>query len=127
MDTILVVDDAATVRAYHRKLLEQRGYEVDEAINGIEAIEKAMQRGFALYVVDINMPKLDGYGFLQELRNMDVRQSPAIMVSTEADETDRDRAFLCGANYYMVKPVKPEEFIRVVEILLGGQNDGCLA
>ncbi len=120
MKSILVIDDAATVRAYHKSILASADYSVDEAINGIEAIEKIMQKQFALYIVDINMPKLDGYGFLKELRSMDVEQVPAIMVSTESSEMDKHRAFEYGANYYLVKPVKPEELLTVVKLLVNG-------
>jgi len=120
MKDILVIDDAATVRAYHKNILVSADYNVDEAVNGIEAIEKIMQKQFALYIVDINMPKLDGYGFLKELRSMDVEQAPAIMVSTESSEMDRQKAFEYGANYYLIKPVKPEELLTVVKLLAGG-------
>ena len=58
---ILIVDDAATVRMYHRGILESAGYAVEEAMNGIEALEKALEAPFDLYVVDVNMPKLNGY------------------------------------------------------------------
>ena len=91
MKRILIVDDAATVRMYHRSILESAGYTVEEAWNGIEALEKALESPFDLYLVDINMPKLDGYGFLRELRQQQIRQQPAIMVSTEAEERDEKR------------------------------------
>lgn len=118
MKDILIIDDAATVRAYHRSILESAGYHVDEAINGIEAIEKVLQKQYALYIVDINMPKLDGYSFLKELRGMNMEQAPAIMVSTEASETDKQKAFECGANYYLIKPVRPEQLLAVVRLLV---------
>ncbi len=117
---ILIVDDAATVRMYHRTILEKAGLEVDEAINGIEALEKALETGpYDLYLVDVNMPKLDGYGFLRELRMQDIPQVPAIMVSTEAQERDRLMAFEAGANYYLVKPIKPDELLSYCKLLLG--------
>jgi two-component system chemotaxis response regulator CheY len=87
MKRILIVDDAATVRMYHRDILESAGYAVEEAWNGIEALEKALQEPFDLYLVDVNMPKLDGYGFLRELRQQEIPQMPAIIVSTEAEAT----------------------------------------
>ncbi|MEK9711506.1 MAG: response regulator, partial [Thalassolituus sp.] len=59
MKQILIVDDASTVRMYHRNILESAGYTVDEAVNGIEALEKALEHTFDLYIVDINMPKMD--------------------------------------------------------------------
>jgi two-component system chemotaxis response regulator CheY len=119
MKHVLVVDDAATVRKYHRGILESAGYAVDEAVNGIEALEKALQRPFDLYVVDVNMPKLDGYGFLRELRACAIVQSPAIMVSTEAEAGDRQRAYLAGANAYLLKPSRPECLTRQVRLLIG--------
>jgi len=120
MKRILIVDDAATVRMYHRNILEAAGYKVEEAVNGIEALEKALQDSFQLYVVDINMPKLDGYGFLRELRGQDMVQAPAIMISTEAQTNDLTRAYVAGANYYLVKPVKPERLLMQVKMLIGG-------
>jgi two-component system chemotaxis response regulator CheY len=119
MKRILIIDDAATVRMYHRNILQGAGYTTEEAVNGIEALEKALENPFDLYLVDINMPKLDGYGFLRELRNQDVPQAPAIMISTEAAEGDRSRAYAAGANLYMVKPMKPEQLLEPVALLLG--------
>ncbi len=119
MKRILIVDDAATVRMYHRRILESAGYAVDEAINGVEALEKALVQPFDLYIVDVNMPKLDGYGFLRELRRQDVAQVPAIMVSTEATAEDRKRAYASGANLYLVKPTRAEQLIAPIALLLG--------
>ena len=119
MKRILIVDDAATVRMYHRNILESAGYSVDEAMNGIEAIEKALQEAFDLYIVDVNMPKLDGYGFLRELRGENISQVPAIMVSTEAAENDQTAAYRAGANGYLVKPVKPVQLLTHVSLLIG--------
>jgi two-component system chemotaxis response regulator CheY len=119
MKRILIVDDAATVRMYYRSILEGANYLVDEAVNGIEALEKALQEPFDLYIVDINMPKLDGYGFISRLRGMDLSQVPAIMVSTEATDNDKKRAYAAGANYYLIKPVKPEHLLIYCWLLLG--------
>ena len=119
MKRILIVDDAATVRMYHRNLLASAGYLVEEAMNGIEALEKALQDPFDLYIVDINMPKLDGYGFLRQLRGEDIPQAPAIMVSTESAVHDQTVAYRAGANGYLVKPAKPVQLLTHVRLLLG--------
>lgn len=119
MKRILIVDDAATVRMYHRSILEAAGYLVEEAINGIEALEKVLLTQFDLYIVDINMPKRDGYGFLSDLRREEMPQTPAIMVSTEAAAHDRAVAYRFGANGYLVKPVKPEKLLTHVRLMLG--------
>jgi two-component system chemotaxis response regulator CheY len=119
MKRILIVDDAATVRMYYRSILEGAGYQVIEAVNGIEALEKTLQEPFDLYIVDINMPKLDGYGFMIKLRSLDLPQVPAVMVSTEAAANDRMRAYTAGANLYLIKPVKPDVLLIHCRLLLG--------
>ena len=120
MKRILIVDDAMTVRMYHRQLMESEGFEVDEAENGIEALEKSMTASYDLFLVDVNMPKMDGYRFVEEIRqNKELMAMPVIMVSTEEEDKDKDKAYLAGANYYFVKPVKPDEFKEYVSLLLG--------
>jgi two-component system chemotaxis response regulator CheY len=120
MKQILIIDDAATVRMYHRMVLQEAGFSVDEAINGVEAMEKALAKRYDLFVVDVNMPKMDGYAFLRELRSRtDIHQAPAVMVSTESEEKDQTAAFLAGANFYMVKPTKPIELVRAAQLLTG--------
>jgi two-component system chemotaxis response regulator CheY len=119
MKRILIVDDAATVRMYHRGILESSGYKVEEAWNGIEALEKTLESPFDLYIVDVNMPKLDGYAFLRELRQHEGPQQPAIMISTEAAARDEIVAFQAGANSYLVKPVRPAQLLAHVRLMLG--------
>ncbi len=121
---ILVVDDAATIRMYHRKLLGDAGWTTDEAINGLEAVEKVVAAGgdrpYDLYVVDVNMPKLDGYGFVRELRRLPAsQQAPVMMVSTEAQLQDATAAQEAGANCYLVKPARPAELVLTAALLLG--------
>ncbi len=122
MKRILIVDDAATVRIYHRSILEPAGYTVEEAWNGIEALEKALESPFDLYLVDVNMPKLDGYGFLRELRQQQIAQQPAIMVSTEAEARDERAAYESGANSYLIKPVRQPQLLSYVRLMLGEVN-----
>jgi len=119
MKRILIVDDAPTIRMYHSNILKSAGFNVEEAINGVEALEKTLKSPFDLYIVDINMPKLNGYEFLKELRSLDIEQKPVIMISTEAEEHDKQKALIYGANYYIVKPVKPEYLIAITNILIG--------
>lgn len=120
MKKILVIDDAATVRMYHKKILKDAGFEVDEAVNGLEALEKVYLNEYDLYIVDINMPKLDGYSFVSRLRSSrDIKQSPVIMVTTEAEQEDKEKAYQAGANFYIVKPVKPDELVKYAKIFTG--------
>jgi len=123
MKKILIVDDAMTVRMYHRQLMESLGFEVTEAENGIEALEKGMTDEFDLFLVDVNMPKMDGYRLVEEMRQVDeLVEIPVIMVSTEEEDIDKDKAYMAGANYYIVKPAKPDELKEYVSLLVG-DND----
>ena len=115
---VLVVDDAATVRLYHSSLLAAAGFEVSEATNGLEAVESAMTTEFDLFLVDVNMPTMDGYACVQTLRGESVATTaPIVMISTEDQVEDADRAYAAGANLYMVKPVNGDRLIRMVGIL----------
>ena len=120
MARILVVDDATTVRMYYRDVLEQAGFAVEEAVNGFEGLEKAMAESFDLVLVDVNMPKMDGYAFLRRGRTMPELQAvPAVMISTESGPQDRHRAYAAGANLYLVKPVRPEVLAEVATVMAG--------
>ena len=112
---VLVVDDARTVRLYYRGILEKAGIDVTEAENGLEGLEKAEAASFDLLLVDINMPKMDGYAMLRAIR----ADPPAIMISTEAEGRDAQRAYEAGANVYLVKPVRPEQLRAFAELLMG--------
>jgi two-component system, chemotaxis family, chemotaxis protein CheY len=118
---ILVVDDSSLVRLYCRDALEQAGFEVEQAINGIEALEKVLAQPFDLVIVDINMPRMDGFSFLRALRRSapDVATLPALVVSTEASELDLDDARAAGANLYLVKPVSQIDLLRHAAVLTG--------
>ena len=114
---ILIVDDSLTVRMYHRQILEKSGFECDEAENGMEALEKAQMREYDLYLVDINMPVLDGYSFVKRLREGEGSIAPVIMVSTESEEMDMDLAYESGASMYLVKPARPDDLTLNVNML----------
>ena len=118
---ILVVDDASLVRMYYRDALEQAGYEVVEALNGLEALERLLASPPDLLIVDINMPQMDGCTFLKLLRRQEgaVAGIPAVVISTEAGEQDRAAARAAGANFYLVKPVTPEALRDHVALLCG--------
>src|SRR6188472_760467 len=87
---VLVVDDSSLVRLYYRSALEKAGFEVEQAINGIEAMEKVLSEPFDLVIVDVNMPRMDGFTFLRSLRTADagVATLPALMITTESGTLD---------------------------------------
>jgi len=117
---ILVVDDSSLVRLYCRTSLEGAGYEVDEAINGLEAMEKMLAGSFDLAIVDVNMPAMDGLSFVRKLRRTaSIASVPVLIVSTEADEQDAADARAAGANFYLVKPVAEPNLLQIVQVLTG--------
>lgn len=119
--TIFVVDDASLVRRYYRSTLEAAGFRVEEAMNGIEALEKLASMGADLLIVDVNMPQMDGFTFLQALRQMDTACAsiPTLVSSTESAAKDFEAARAAGANYYLVKPVAPAILVEFARILCG--------
>jgi len=122
---VLVVDDAATVRLYHTSLLAEAGFQVEEAANGLEAVEAALGTRFDLFVVDVNMPKMNGYACVEALRSDTVgTAAPVLMISTEDRPGDADRAYQAGANLYLIKPVSAERLVRVATMLTQG-DDGA--
>jgi two-component system, chemotaxis family, chemotaxis protein CheY len=118
---ILVVDDSSLVRLYYRDVLEKAGFEVEQAINGIEAMEKVLEGPFDLAIVDVNMPRMDGFSFLRALRRSApaVATLPALVISTEAGAQDLDDARAAGANFYLVKPVSQADLLRHAAVLAG--------
>jgi two-component system, chemotaxis family, chemotaxis protein CheY len=119
--TVLVVDDASLVRLYYRSTLQGAGFRVEEALNGIEALEKLMVMRVDLLIVDINMPQMDGLQFLGLLRQKDstLASIPALVTSTEAGEKDFAAARAAGANYYLVKPTDPEILLELAAMICG--------
>ncbi len=119
MATIMVVDDSKTVRNYHRVILKSQGFEILEAENGMEALEKSLGKTIDLYLVDVNMPIMDGYSFISDLRKQSSHKIvPVIMVTTQAKDEDKINAFKVGANLFETKPIKPDMLQAYVDILV---------
>lgn len=118
---VLVVDDANLVRLYYSKALQRAGYEVDEALNGLEALEKLLIGVADLLIVDVNMPKMDGITFLKTLRRqpLPLAATPAMVTSTEASPKDVEAARAAGANFYLVKPIAQETLVQYAGLLCG--------
>jgi two-component system chemotaxis response regulator CheY len=118
---ILVVDDAGLVRLYCRQILEEAGFEVEEALNGLEALERLLVSPADALIVDINMPRMDGVTFLSALRRQALSLSsiPALVTSTESSAADAEAARAAGANFYRVKPIGREDLVRIMTMFCG--------
>jgi two-component system chemotaxis response regulator CheY len=118
---ILIVDDANLVRLYYRQILEDAGFEVEEAINGLEALERLLVSPADALIVDINMPRMDGVTFLSALRRQPLPLSsiPAFVTSTESSAADVAAARAAGAHFYYVKPIGREDLARYMAMCCG--------
>jgi two-component system, chemotaxis family, sensor kinase CheA len=101
---ILIVDDSLTTRMLEQSILESAGYEVEIATSGEEGLEKAFRRRFALFLVDVEMPGMDGFEFIQQTRALPSLQSiPAILVTSKSSPEDREHGEKVGAQGFVVK------------------------
>ncbi len=118
MKTILVVDDSPVVRQYHISILKKEGFNVEEADDGVVALEKSLVQDFDLILCDINMSNMDGITFVRKFREQE-KETPVIFISTQEEQHQKVKGFNAGANLYIVKPVSPTKLIEHVKLLLG--------
>ena len=117
---ILIVDDERLMRAVLQHNVILAGYDVIVASNGREAMQKIQEVTPDLIVVDLVMPDMNGFEMLRRIRsNKETMQTPVIVVSALQSQTDIEEAKASGADIYLTKPIKPEEFIKHVKKYLG--------
>ena len=114
---ILVADDDKNTRMYFQAVLENNGYTVSVAENGEEALSVIGREHTDLVVLDVMMPKVDGYEFTKTLRECD-NNLPILMVSAKHLASDKNRGFAAGTDDYMTKPIDQEEFLYRIKALL---------
>lgn len=114
--TILTVDDSASIRQMVSFTLKGAGYEVTEAVDGQDALEKANRKVFNLVLTDINMPRMDGLKLLEKLRDItQYKTIPILMLTTESDEEMKAKGRAAGATGWLVKPFNPESLLEVIK------------
>jgi two-component system chemotaxis response regulator CheY len=106
---------------YYRATLEAAGFRVEEAMNGLEALEKLLTTPVDLLIVDVNMPQMDGLTFLRVLRRQEMPTAgiPALVTSSESGPQDIEAARTAGANYYLVKPLSQETLAEYADMFCG--------
>jgi two-component system, OmpR family, response regulator MtrA len=118
--TILVADDEEDLRELVTYRLTRSGYQVIGAGDGQEAFELAAERTPDLMVLDVMMPKLDGYELTRRVRaEAALRSIPVILLTARSQESDIDRGFEVGADDYLKKPFNPDELVARVRAVLG--------
>jgi Response regulators consisting of a CheY-like receiver domain and a winged-helix DNA-binding domain len=121
MYRILIVDDEQKIREVIREYAEFNGYEVAEAENGMEAIGLCKLNDYDLIIMDIMMPKLDGFSACKEIRK--IKDIPVIMLSARGEEYDKLFGFELGIDDYIVKPFSPKELMARVNVVLSRRNN----
>ena len=108
---ILIVDDEEMIRGVLREYVEFEGNEADEAADGMEAVKKCRENDYDLILMDVMMPKLDGFSAVKEIRKD--KDVPVIMLSARGEEYDKLFAFEIGVDDYVTKPFSPKEMARI--------------
>lgn len=118
--TVLCVDDSASIRQMVGFTLKGAGYEVVEAVDGMDGLDKAKARSANLVLTDQNMPRMDGLTLIKSLRALPAYKSvPILMLTTESSDAMKAQGRAAGATGWLVKPFDPQKLIEVVRKVIG--------
>ncbi len=120
MSKLLVVDDEFRIRQIIRKYAEFEGHTVEEAVDGMQAIEICRKNTYDLIILDVMMPELDGFSACREIRK--ITDTPVIMLSARGEEYDKIHGFELGTDDYVVKPFSPKELMMRVNAVIKRSN-----
>lgn len=119
--TILAVDDSVSIRAMVSFTLRGAGYTVVEAVDGLDALDKAKSNSdISLILTDLNMPRMDGLALIKSLRSLPrYLNAPILMLTTESSDTMKAQGRAAGATGWLVKPFDPKRLLDVIKKVLG--------
>ena len=117
---ILIIDDEEKIRQVIKEYCEAEDYECFEADNGITALDLLKKNNYDLLVLDIMMPKMDGFEVLKQLNKED--RIPTIILSARSEEYDKLKGFDLGIDDYLTKPFSPKELIARIKAILNRTN-----
>jgi len=118
--SILAIDDSASIRQMVSFTLKSTGYEVTEAVDGMDGLDKAKARSYNLILTDQNMPRMDGLTLIKTLRAMpQYKTVPILMLTTESSDAMKQQGRSVGATGWLVKPFDPQKLIEVVKKVIG--------
>ncbi|MBQ9947184.1 MAG: response regulator transcription factor [Oscillospiraceae bacterium] len=125
MYRILVVDDEEHIREVIREYAEFEGHQVDEACDGMQAVEMSKANDYDIIIMDVMMPKLDGYSACKEIRKQ--KNVPVLMLSARGEEYDKLFGFELGIDDYVVKPFSPKEVMARINAIVKRNSAGAAA
>jgi CheY-like chemotaxis protein len=115
---VLVVDDEETIRKILKLHLSKLGCEIDEAADGLQALERLRKNDFDLLICDILMPNMDGWQVLREIRSDErTKNIPAIVLTAKNEEADMFKGYGLGANYYLTKPFTKAQLLYGLKLM----------
>lgn len=115
MAKILAVDDSASMRQMVSFTLKSAGHDVQEAEDGVDALNKAKAGSFDLVISDINMPNMDGISLIRELRGLpNFKFTPILMLTTESSSDKKSEGKAAGATGWIVKPFNPDQLLATI-------------
>jgi len=118
--SILTVDDSSSLRMAIRIALSGAGYDVSEAVDGLDGLNKAKASKFDMIIADLNMPNMNGLEMIREIRKLPIQTgTPIIFLTTESDEAMKQEARAAGATGWLVKPFVPDQLLRIAAKVLG--------
>jgi two-component system, chemotaxis family, chemotaxis protein CheY len=118
--SILAIDDSASIRQMVGFTLKSSGYEVTDAVDGMDGLEKAKGKTFNLILTDQNMPRMDGLTLIKNLRALpQYKTVPILMLTTESSDAMKQQGKAAGATGWLVKPFDPQKLIEVVKKVIG--------
>jgi two-component system chemotaxis response regulator CheY len=118
--SILTVDDSASIRQMVSFTLKSSGYDVTEAVDGQDGLDKAKSKSFDLIFTDQNMPRMDGLTLIKNLRNLpQYKSTPILMLTTESGDAMKAQGRAAGATGWLVKPFDPSKLLEVVKKVIG--------
>lgn len=117
---VLVVDDEELIRNIIVEYCHNEGYLTDEACDGLEAIEKVKNNDYDIIILDLMMPKLDGYTSYRQIK--EIKNIPTIVLSARSEEADKLLGFDLGVDDYMTKPFSPKELMARIRAILKRSN-----
>ena len=116
MYKVLVVDDEENIREVIKEYAEFEGHEVDEACDGMQAVDMVRDRDYDIIIMDVMMPRLDGYSACKEIRK--IKQIPVLMLSARGEEYDKLFGFEIGIDDHVVKPFSPKEVMARINAIV---------
>jgi two-component system chemotaxis response regulator CheY len=118
--SILAIDDSASIRQMVGFTLKSSGYEVTDAVDGMDGLEKAKGKTFNLILTDQNMPRMDGLTLIKSLRALpQYKTVPILMLTTESSDAMKQQGRAAGATGWLVKPFDPQKLVEVVKKVIG--------